>query len=146
MSLFIPNKKASHDYEFIKKFEAGLALDGWEVKSIKAGNCSIKEAYVDEFKGEMWVYGMHITKWKQGDIANMKEVRPRKLLLSKGEINYLNGRKQQKGLTIVPADLHISRKFIKMTLALARGTKEYEKRDKEKKREIERDIKKERII
>lgn len=144
MNVFVQNKKAGHDYEYVKKFEVGMVLEGWEVKSLKMNNCSLKEAYIDEFHGELWIYGMHITKWKNGSpLFPMNETRPRKLLLSKAEFEFLIGRKQQKGFTIVPVDLHMSRKYIKMTIALARGVKEFEKREKEKKREIERDIRRE---
>jgi len=142
MTFLTKNKKAFFDYEVLKKYEAGMVLQGWEVKSIKARNVSIKEAYIDQYKSGLWIYGMHVTKWKHGDSDfEMVETRPRKLLMSKREIEFLMGRKQQKGLTIVPLDIHLSRGYVKMNIALAKGKKEYEKRRKLKEKDMDRTLK-----
>lgn len=146
MKTLVTNKKALFDYEQLATYDAGLVLDGWEVKSIKAGNASLKESYVTLRNGEAWLVGSHIAKWP--GMANPEsgaETRDRKLLLHKKELNELMRGKNERGSTIVPINMHLSRNIVKLKLALARGKKQYDKRktlkEKEQKRTIERDIK-----
>ncbi|MBD3362948.1 SsrA-binding protein SmpB [Candidatus Dojkabacteria bacterium] len=146
MKILGKNKKAFRDYEIIKRFEAGMVLEGWEVKSIKSRNFSLKESHVSQRHGEMWIYGMHVSSWKfGGSLEEMDEQRPKKLLLHKKEIEYLIGSEQRKGLTIIPLSVYLERGFIKIEIALAKGKKQYDKRKKikerDQKRRIERDLK-----
>lgn len=141
------NKKAYFDYTIQKEFQAGLVLDGWEVKSIKLNNFSLKESYVSQFKNEIWIYGMHISKWKQGgNAADMNEIRPKKLLLNSREVRYLIEQEKRAGLTIVPLNVHLSKSRIKIQIALGKGKQKADKRsaikEKEQKREINRDLRK----
>ncbi len=141
MKKIISNKKAFHDYEIIKKFDTGIELEGWEVKSIKNGSVSLKESHVADEKGQMFIFNMHVAKWKfASNNEKYDEMRKKKLLLKKAEINYLAGKVKQKGLTIIPLEIYEDRGLIKMEIGLARGTKEYEKREKIKKKEQERSI------
>lgn len=140
------NKIAYHDYEIIKTYQAGIVLEGWEVKSIKATNFSLKEAHVRDDKGEMWVYGMYVSKWNSGEKDGMDETRTRKLLLHKNEVDRLIGQSLKKGYTIVPLNLHLDRGRIKMEIGLAKGLKQYDKRErlkeKDQKKQMDRDLKK----
>ena len=139
------NKKAFHDYFIIETFEAGVSLSGTEVKSLRQGKCSIKEAYVQIVKGEAWVYGMNISPYEQGNLFNRDPVRPRKLLLHKREIEKLGREVQQQGFTIAPLRVYFSGRKVKMEIGLAKGKKLYDKREtiakKDMKREAERALK-----
>jgi SsrA-binding protein len=146
MGLYINNRKALYDYEIIKDYEAGIVLFGWEVKSIKKADVSMKESHVDFEKGELYIYNFYVKPWET--TANLDEsapTRPRKLLLSKVELAQLFAKKQQKGYTIVPVDVHLTRGRIKLKIALAKGLKKGDKREKLKEkdqaRELERDLK-----
>ena len=134
------NKKASFDYFVEEKFEAGIELQGSEVKSAKAGKVSIKESFVRIINGELFIMGMSIVPWSYGSIYNPEEKRVRRLLLHKKEIRRLHEKVSQKGYTIVPLDVHLSHGYVKVEIALARGKKTYDKRESIAKRDVERDI------
>jgi SsrA-binding protein len=139
------NKKALHEYHISEQFEAGVVLTGPEVKSIRAGKASLAESFARVDNGEVWLYDMHISPYDPASIWNTDPVRPRKLLLKSKEIRRLIGATKEKGLTLVPLDLYIARGYVKVSLALARGKKLYDKREdikrKDAKREIERVVK-----
>ncbi|MGL5175483.1 MAG: SsrA-binding protein SmpB [Cetobacterium sp.] len=139
------NKKAFFDYFIEDKFEAGIELVGSEVKSIKAGKTSIKEAFIRIINGEIFIMGMTVVPWSFGSVYNPEERRVRKLLLHKGEIKKLHEKVTQKGYTIVPLNIHLSKGYVKVEIALARGKKNYDKRDslakKDQQRTIERAVK-----
>ncbi|MBR0148571.1 MAG: SsrA-binding protein SmpB [Lachnospiraceae bacterium] len=145
IKLIANNKKAYHDYFIDEKYECGIALAGTEVKSIRQGKCSIKEAFVRVDKGEALIYGMHISPYEQGNIFNKDPLRIRKLLLHKSEIRKLIGRTKEKGYTLVPLQVYLKGSLVKVEIGLARGKKLYDKRDdiakKDMKREAERDFK-----
>lgn len=132
------NKKASHEYFIEERYEAGLTLQGTEVKSIRAGQVSMTEAYITIRSGEAWLEGMHISLYEQGNRANHDPLRPRKLLLHKKEISKLYTGVQQLGYTIIPLNIHLSKGRIKLDLALAKGKKLYDKRESLKRKEDER--------
>ena len=124
------NKKARHDYFIEEVYEAGIVLTGTEIKSIRAGKVSIKESYAKIEKGEMVVYGMNISPYEQGNRFNTEPLRPKKLLLHKQEIRKLIGYTTLKGMTLVPLNLYINEDGrAKLELAVARGKKNYDKRD-----------------
>ena len=124
------NKKARHDYFIEEVYEAGIVLTGTEIKSIRAGKVSIKESYAKVENGEMIVYGMNISPYEQGNRINVDPLRPRTLLLHKQEIRKLIGYTTQKGLTLIPLNLYINEDGrAKMELAVARGKKNYDKRE-----------------
>ena len=139
------NKKAFFDYFVEDRFEAGIELVGSEVKSIKAGKTSIKEAFIRIINGEIFIMGMTVVPWSFGSVYNPEERRVRKLLLHKGEIKKLHEKVTQKGYTIVPLNIHLSKGYVKVKIALARGKKNYDKRDslakKDQQRTIERAVK-----
>ena len=139
------NKKAWHDYFIDEKYEAGISLAGTEVKSLRLGKCSIKEAYVRIERGEVLVCGMHISPYEKGNIFNKDPLRTRKLLLHRYEINKLEGKLKEKGLTLIPLSVYFKDSLVKVELGLARGKKVYDKRQdiakKDQRREAERDFK-----
>ncbi len=135
------NKKARHDYFIEEVYEAGIVLTGTEIKSIRAGKVSIKESYAKIEKGEMIVYGMNISPYEQGNRFNTEPLRPKKLLLHKQEIRKLIGYTTLKGLTLVPLNLYINEDGrAKMELAVARGKKNYDKREDMAKKDAARKI------
>ncbi|WP_288217553.1 SsrA-binding protein SmpB [uncultured Fusobacterium sp.] len=134
------NKKAFFDYFIEDKVEAGIELVGSEVKSAKACRLSIKEAFVRIINGEIFIMGMSIVPWNFGSVYNPEERRVRKLLLHKKEISKLHEKVSQKGYTIVPIDVHLSKGYVKITIAVAKGKKNYDKREAIAKRETERKI------
>lgn len=143
--LIANNKKAYYDYFIDEKYEAGLVLHGTEVKSLRQGKCSIKEAYIQIINGEVFVINMSITPYEKGNIFNKDPLRPKKLLLHQSEINKLEGQTSQKGFTIVPLQVYLSKGRVKMEIGLARGKKLYDKRDsiakKDQQREALKDFK-----
>ena len=122
------NKKAYHDYFLEETFEAGISLKGTEVKSLRMGRCSIKEAFVRIENGEVMLYQMHIPPYEKGNIFNRDPLRPRKLLMHKAEIRKLLGKIKEKGYTLVPVEVYFSGSLVKVKIALARGKKLYDKR------------------
>ena len=139
------NKKAYHDYFILDTYEAGIALHGTEVKSLRMGKCSIKEAFIRIENGEVFVYGMHISPYEKGNIFNKDPLRVKKLLLHKSEINKMLGKVKEKGISVVPLKVYLKGSLMKMEIGLAKGKKLYDKRDdiakKDQRREAERDFK-----
>jgi SsrA-binding protein len=134
------NKKATHDYHIEETFEAGIVLTGTEIKSIRKGKVNLQDAYARVNKGELYVVGMHISPFEQGNRYNVDPTRTRKLLMHKKEISKLNGQIKVKGLTLIPLDLHLKDGFAKLQLALGRGKKLYDKRATQAKRDSDRMI------
>ena len=145
MKLVANNKKAYHDYFIEEKYEAGLVLHGTEVKSLRMGKCSIKEAFIRIEKGEVYIYGMHISPYEKGNIFNKDPLRPKKLLLHKQQIRKLIGSSAEKGYTLVPLQVYFSNGRAKIEIGLAKGKKLYDKRQdiakKDQKREAEKEMK-----
>ena len=145
IKLIANNKKAYHDYFIEEKYEAGIVLVGTEVKSLRMGKCSLKESFLRIEKGEVWIYGMHISPYEKGNIFNKDPLRIRKLLLHEVEIRKIGAKIAQKGYTLVPLQVYFKGSLVKVEIALARGKKLYDKRDdaakKDVKRELERNFK-----
>ena len=145
IKLVANNKKAYHDYFIDEKYEAGIELFGTEVKSIRMGKCSVKEAFVKIDRGEVYVCGMHISPYEKGNIFNKDPLRVRRLLLHKYEIMKLNGKIAEKGYTLVPLQVYFKGSLVKVEVGLARGKKLYDKRadiaKKDQRRELEKDFK-----
>jgi SsrA-binding protein len=143
--VFVTNRKAFHDYHLLESVEAGIALTGTEVKSIRGGGLSLRDAYARIQGGEVWLVNSHIAPYERGNRYNHEVDRPRKLLLHKMEIGRLMGQVQQKGLTLVPTRVYEKRGRMKVELALAKGKHQYDKREsiaeREAKREIDRSVK-----
>ena len=128
MKLIANNKKAYHDYFILETYEAGIALHGTEVKSLRMGKCSIKEAFIRVENEEVYVYGMHISPYEKGNIFNKDPLRVRKLLLHKSEIRKLLGKTKEKGMTLVPLKVYFKDSLVKVEIGLAKGKKLYDKR------------------
>lgn len=145
MKLVANNKKAYHDYFIEEKYEAGLVLHGTEVKSLRMGKCSIKEAFIRIENGEVFIYGMHISPYEKGNIFNKDPLRVRKLLLHKQQIRKLIGNSSEKGYTIVPLQVYFKDGRAKIEIGLAKGKKLYDKRQdiakKDQRREAEKEMK-----
>lgn len=143
--LIANNKKAYHDYFILEKYEAGIVLHGTEVKSLRMGKCSIKEAFIRVENGEMFIYGMHISPYEKGNIFNKDPLRTRKLLMHKAEITKLAGKVAERGYTLMPLQVYFKNGRAKMEIGLCRGKKLYDKRQdiakKDMRREVERDFK-----
>ena len=139
------NKKAFYDYFIEDKYEAGIELVGTEVKSLRMGKCSIKEAFVRIQKGEVFIYGMHISPYEKGNIFNRDPLRARKLLLHRYEIRKIEGQIAQKGYTLVPLNVYLKGSLMKVEIGLAKGKKQYDKRQdiakKHQRREAEKQFK-----
>ena len=143
VKLIANNKKAYFDYFIEDKVEAGIALHGTEVKSLRMGKCSIKEAFIRIENGEVYVYGMHISPYEKGNIFNKDPLRVRKLLLHRYEINKLGGKMQQKGYTLVPLSVYLKGSLVKVEIGLAKGKKLYDKRSELAKKDVKREAEKE---
>ena len=145
MKLVANNKKAYHDYFIEEKYEAGLVLHGTEVKSLRMGKCSIKEAFIRIENGEVFIYGMHISPYEKGNIFNKDPLRVKKLLLHKQQIRKLIGNNSEKGYTIVPLLVYFKDGRAKIEIGLAKGKKLYDKRQdiakKDQRREAEKELK-----
>jgi len=141
----VTNKRAEHDYFILNRFEAGIALKGTEVKSLRQGKANFLDAYVDFINGEAYLVNMHISEYTQGNRFNHEEKRKRKLLLKKNEILKLQQKVKEKGFTVIPLRAYVKNGKIKIEIALARGKKLYDKREsiaeKDLKRELERKYK-----
>ena len=137
--LIASNKKAFHDYFVLQKFEAGIALTGTEVKSLRDGKANLKDSYVDVDRGEAWLVGAHISPYSHGNRENHDPERKRKLLLHRREIDKLQGQIVEKGLTIVPLRLYFKGGKVKAEIAVVRGKKLYDKRETEKRRQLDRE-------
>lgn len=143
--LIANNKKAYHEYFLEEKYEAGIALHGTEVKSLRMGKCSIKEAFIKIENDEVIIYQMHISPYEKGNIFNRDPLRPKKLLMHKAEINKVKAKIAEKGYTLVPVEVYFKGSLVKVQIALAKGKKLYDKRadiaKKDMRREAERDFK-----
>ena len=143
--LIANNKKAYHDYFIEETYEAGIALHGTEVKSLRMGKCSIKESFIRIEQGEVFIYGMHISPYEKGNIFNKDPLRVKKLLLHRSEIHKIAGRIAVKGYTLVPLKVYFKGSLAKVEIGLAKGKKLYDKRQdiakKDQRREAERDFK-----
>lgn len=143
--LIANNKKAFHDYFIDETYEAGVALHGTEVKSMRMGKCSIKEAFIRIENGEVFVYGMHVSPYEKGNLFNKDPLREKKLLMYKYEINKLSAKIAEKGYTLVPLQVYFKEGRVKVEVGLARGKKLYDKRadiaKKDQRRETEREFK-----
>ncbi|MBQ7035045.1 MAG: SsrA-binding protein SmpB [Clostridia bacterium] len=134
------NKKASFDYYILSTYEAGIALFGTEIKSIRQGRVNLKDSYCEFKDGELFVRGMHISPYEQGNIFNRDPLRLKKLLMHKREIMTLFGKTKQDGLTLIPLSLYFSGSRVKVELGLCRGKKNYDKRDSIAKKEANREM------
>ena len=145
VKLIANNKKAYFDYFIEEKYEAGIELFGTEVKSLRMGKCSVKESFIRIERGEVYVYGMHISPYEKGNILNKDPMRIRKLLLHKREIMKLPGEIAQKGYTLVPLSVYLKGSLVKVEIGLAKGKKLYDKREtlakKDQRREAEKEFK-----
>lgn len=139
----ILNRKARYDYELIEEYEAGIVLTGTEIKSIRKGSANLKDSYAICKNGEIFLLNMHISRYEEGNRFNHDETRTRKLLLHKKEIKKINSKLELDGLTLVPVKLYFKGNKAKILLAIAKGKKNYDKRETIKKRDIERILKKE---
>ena len=143
IKLIANNKKAYHDYFVEETHEAGIALHGTEVKSLRMGKCSINESFVRIEKGEVFIYGMHVSPYEKGNIFNRDPLRVKKILLHKGEINKLVGKIAEKGYTLVPLKVYLKGSLVKVEIGLAKGKKLYDKRADIAKKDMRREAEKE---
>ena len=143
--VFATNRKAFHDYEILESLEAGIALTGTEIKSVRAGKLNLRDSYARVQNGDIWLYNMHISPYDQGNRWNHEPLRPRRLLLHRGEIGRLAMKSQEQGLTLVPLRMYAKKGNAKLELAVVRGKRQYDKRaaiaDRESKRELDRIVK-----
>jgi SsrA-binding protein len=143
--VFATNRKAFHDYEILESLEAGIELTGTEIKSIRAGKMNLRDSYARVQDGQIWLYNMHISPYDQGNRWNHEPLRPRRLLLHRGEIGRLATKSQEQGLTLVPLRMYAKRGHAKLELAVVRGKRQYDKRaaiaERESKRELDRIVK-----
>ena len=133
------NKRALHDYQVLDTFEAGIRLSGTEVKSVRLGRVQLKDSYVEFKDGQAWLVGVHISPYSHGNRENHEPEQRRKLLLKRRQIERFFGRTQLKGLTVVPLSVYLKGNWIKLEIALVTGKKEYDKRETEKTRELDRE-------
>ncbi len=134
------NRKAFHDYHVLEALEAGIALTGTEIKSVRAGQVNLRDGYARVENGEVWLYNTHIARYDAGNRFNHEPTRPRKLLLHRKQINELARETQSRGLTLAPLRLYLKDDIAKLELGLVRGKKQYDKRQAEAKREADREI------
>ena len=134
------NRRARHDYFVLETWEAGIELRGTEVKSIRLGKCALKDCYAAVKNGELFVYGMHISPYEQGNIFNRDPLRPKKLLAHKMQIRKLNAQQMQEGLTLVPLSIYLSDGLVKLELGVCKGKKNYDKRDAMQERDTQREM------
>ena len=137
------NRKARHEYHILETFEAGIALEGTEVKSLRAGKANLKESYARFQEGEIFLINCHISPYSHGNLQNHDPVRKRKLLLHRREINKLQVKLNERGFTLVPLKFYLVRGKIKLQLGLAKGKKLYDKRDSKKKKDLDREARSE---
>lgn len=141
----VSNRRATHDYEILETFEAGVALQGTEVKSLRNNGGSLQESYIKVIRNEVWLIGSNIAVYRYGNIHNHEEKRDRKLLMHKREINRLKEASQEKGLTLIPLSFYLKQGRVKARIAIAKGKKSYDKRhdikEKDEKRRIQQALK-----
>ena len=134
------NRRASRDFEISEKFEAGIVLEGSEVKSIRQGKVNIKDSFARVKDGEVFIFNMHISPYSHADMRFIDPERSRKLLMTKREIGYLYGKTREKGLTLIPLKIYIKGRYVKLELGLAKGKKVYDRRDDIKTRDAIREM------
>jgi len=134
------NRRAYHDYFVDEKYEAGVALTGTEVKSLRAGRCNLRDGFVRIDRNEAWLENVHISPYAQGNLMNHDPLRPRKLLLHRRQIATLIGKVRQKGYTLIPLRVYFSRNHAKVEVGLARGKREFDKREAIAERDAKREI------
>jgi SsrA-binding protein len=134
------NRRVRHEYEILETYEAGIVLQGTEVKSLRLGNANLSEGYAVIKNGEVWLMGMHISPYQQGSYANVDPVRSRKLLLHKKEIRKLIGRTAERGCTLVPLKVYFKNNLTKVLIGVGRGKRTYDKRHDIAQREVEREL------
>jgi len=134
------NRRARHEYDILEQYEAGLVLKGTEVKSLRAGRCSLSDSYASFQRGELFLHNMQIPPYEKGNRWNVEEKRSRKLLLHASELNKLIGAVTRKGLTIIPLKVYFSKQYAKVQVALCRGKKTYDKRDTLRRRDDAREL------
>jgi SsrA-binding protein len=139
-NLIVSNRKARHDYQIIEVLETGIALRGTEVKSLRKLNANLQDSYAMVKNGELWLFGLHISPYEQGNINNHDPVRTRKLLVQKKEMRKLFSKISEQGLSLIPLSMYFKGPYAKVELAIARGKRSYDKRESIKKREAERTI------
>jgi len=140
VKILTSNRKARHDYHIEETFEAGIALQGNEVKSIRQGQANLRDGYAAFERGELFLRNCHVTPYEQAGQFHADPLRPRKLLMRRGELRRLIGKVEEKGLTLVPLSLYLKGPYVKVSLGLARGKKDYDRREDVKAREAEREI------
>lgn len=136
----VQNRKARHEFHVLDTWEAGIVLQGTEVKSLRDGKANLQDAFARLDRGELWLYNLHISPYEMGNRFNHDPLRPRKLLMHRRELRRLVGEVEQKGLTLVPLDIHFSNGIAKVKLALVRGKKLHDKRDALRERDDKRDV------
>ncbi len=136
----VKNRKARHEYHIMETWEAGIVLQGTEVKALRQGRANLQDSFARLNGGEMWLYNLHISPYEQGNRFNHDPLRPRKLLMHRNELRKLVGQVEQKGLTLVPLDIYFSRGIAKVNLALVRGKQLHDKRQTLKERDDQRDM------
>lgn len=136
----VSNRKARHEFEVLQTLEAGIALQGTEVKSLRNGKANLQDSFARFMAGELWLFNLHVSPYEQGNRHNHDPLRPRKLLLHRREMRKLVGQVEQQGLTLVPLDIYFRRGVAKVTLALVRGKKLHDKREDLKQRESQREM------
>lgn len=139
------NRKAFYDYEILESYEAGIALKGTEVKSVRKGSINLKDGFARIFKGELFLFNVHISPYEQGNVHNQNPLRERKLLMHKDQIESLAGRMSRGGLALVPISAYFKRGRLKIQLGLGKGKKHFDKRETIKKRDIEKEERRYRI-
>ncbi len=142
--LYSKNKKVLHDYKVLDRYEAGISLLGQEVKSIKAGTASLKESFVVIEKGEVWLWNCHVPQWRFSSDKSYDPIRKRKVLMKRDEIDTLLGKTKEKGFTLIPLSLYGVGGIVKIEVGLCQGLKRYDKRKRLKKRELKRDLAREK--
>jgi SsrA-binding protein len=140
VKVVVRNKKARHEYHILETWETGIVLQGTEVKSLRQGRANLQDAYATFSGGELWLQSLHISPYEQGNRYNHDPLRPRKLLLHRQQLRKLIGQVEQQGLTLVPLDVYFSRGIAKLTLALVRGKKQYDKREDLRRRADQREM------
>ncbi len=138
--LIVSNRKARHEYHILDTLEAGIVLQGTEVKSLRDGKANLQDAFASFNRGELWLYNLHISPYESGNRFNHEPLRPRKLLMHRRELRKLVSQVEQKGLTLVPLDLHFRSGVAKVNLALVKGKKLHDKREDVKRRDAEREM------
>jgi len=138
--LLAQNRRARHDYEIVETMEAGIALSGTEVKAVRTGKVQLKDSFVEVRNGQAWLVGVHISPYSHGNRENHLPERDRRLLLKRRQIDKIFGRSQIKGMTVVPLSIYLKGNWIKVEIAMAQGKRQYDKRQAEREKELDREV------